>query len=225
MPEHVHVHAPHELNEGNEAQTRRERTLEIVAAFLLSLATLAIAWSGYQAARWSGLQAEQYSEATASRSLANRHQINAGEQRVHDLLNFNRWLEEETSGNTELTALYERRFRDEFRPCVRRVARPGLALHEPRRHPHTPAHAAVRAAGRGGCRPARGARGGAVRAGKEATENADAYVFTTVFFAVVLFFSGISLRFEWVKLRLVMLVLAAVFLICGLIELLTMPVH
>ena len=148
MPEHVHVHAPHELHEGNERTTRRDRTLEIVAAFLLALSTLAIAWSGYQAARWSGLQAEKYSEATAARSLANRHQINAGEQRVADLLNFNRWLEVTTAGNAELTALYERRFRDEFRPAFDAWLAQDAPLHEPRRDPHAAAHAPVRAAGR-----------------------------------------------------------------------------
>ena len=58
MPEHVHVHAPHELSESSEAMTGRERAFEIAAAVMLSLATVAIAWSGYQAARWSGLQAE-----------------------------------------------------------------------------------------------------------------------------------------------------------------------
>jgi hypothetical protein len=61
--------------------------------------------------------------------------------------------------------------------------------------------------------------------GREATENADKYVFTTVFFAAVLFFSGISLRFEWVKLRMVMLSLAVVFLLWGLAQLATMPTH
>ena len=60
MPEHVHVHAPHELSESSEAMTGRERAFEIAAAVMLSLATVAIAWSGYQAARWSGLQAEKY---------------------------------------------------------------------------------------------------------------------------------------------------------------------
>ena len=49
MPEHVHVHVPHELTEGNEGGTKRERILEIVAALLMSVATLGIAWSGYQA--------------------------------------------------------------------------------------------------------------------------------------------------------------------------------
>ena len=39
---------------------------------MLSLATVAIAWSGYQAARWSGLQAEKYTQASTARSQANR---------------------------------------------------------------------------------------------------------------------------------------------------------
>ena len=49
MPEHVHVHAPHELTEESHSVSRRERILEFVAVLLLSVSTLAIAWSGYQA--------------------------------------------------------------------------------------------------------------------------------------------------------------------------------
>ena len=72
MPEHVHVHAPHELAESSESTTPRERVLELIAALMLSLATLGIAWSGYQAATWSGLQARRYQEASTARALANR---------------------------------------------------------------------------------------------------------------------------------------------------------
>ena len=228
MPEHVHVHTPHELQEGHEGkppQTRQERTLEIVAAFLLALTTLAIAWSGYQAARWSGLQAERYSEATASRSLANRHQINAGEQRVRDLLNFNRWIEVSTEGNAELSSLYERRFREEFRPAFDAW----LAQDSPFTNPDAiptplrmPQYVLQEEVDANRLEVVADLR---FEQAKEATENADAYVFTTVFFAAVLFFSGISLRFEWVKLRVVMLGLAVVFLIYGLAKLGTMPTH
>ena len=61
--------------------------------------------------------------------------------------------------------------------------------------------------------------------GKDATENADKYVFATVFFAVVLFFSGVSLRFEWFRLRVAMLATAAAFLLWGVVQLLGLPVH
>ena len=120
MPEHVHVHVPHELAEPGEATSTRERWLEIAAALLLSLATLGIAWSGYQAAKWSGLQARRYTQASTARSLANQAATLAAQDRTQDLLNFNRWLEVSTDGNTELADLYERRFRDEFRPAFER---------------------------------------------------------------------------------------------------------
>jgi len=61
--------------------------------------------------------------------------------------------------------------------------------------------------------------------GKTATENADKYVFATVFFAIVLFFSGISLRFEWYRLRVIMLSAAAAFLLWGIFQVGALPVH
>src|SRR3954466_13910729 len=111
MPEHVHVHAPHELSERGEATSTRERVLEILAAVLLSLATLGIAWSGYQAAKWSGRQSASYAQASTARSQANRASTLASQDRQQDLLNFNRWLEVSTDGNQPLATLYERRFR------------------------------------------------------------------------------------------------------------------
>ncbi|MDQ1431045.1 MAG: hypothetical protein QOF40_1647, partial [Actinomycetota bacterium] len=117
MPEHVHVHVPHELGEPGAHTSTRERVFEILAALLLSLATLGIAWSGYQAAKWSGIQARRYTQASTARSLANRSATLAAQDRTQDLLNFNRWLEVSTTGNTELADLYQRRFRAEFRPA------------------------------------------------------------------------------------------------------------
>ena len=51
--------------------------------------------------------------------------------------------------------------------------------------------------------------------GKAATEHADDYVFVTVFFAIVLFFAGISLRFAWLPMRLLILGLGTVILLYG----------
>ena len=49
---------------------------------LLSLATLCIAWSGYQAAKWSGHQAARYAQASTARSLANRASTLGGQERI-----------------------------------------------------------------------------------------------------------------------------------------------
>ncbi len=73
MSEHVHVHAPHELTESHGGPTTRsERVMELAATLLLALATLGIAWSGYQGARWNGRQAREYAQANTARILANR---------------------------------------------------------------------------------------------------------------------------------------------------------
>src|SRR3954447_7199073 len=119
MPEHVHVHVPHELEEVHPTTSSRERWLEIAAALMLSLATLGIAWSGYQAAKWSGMQSRRYAQASTARAEANRASTAAGQDRLQDLLNFNRWLEVSTQGNQVLADLYERRFRPEFVPAFK----------------------------------------------------------------------------------------------------------
>jgi hypothetical protein len=222
MPEHVHVHAPHELGEPGEHNSARERWLEIAAALLLSLATLGIAWSGYQAAKWSGLQARRYTQASTARSLANRASTLAAQDRTQDLLNFNRWLEVATEGDTQLATLYERRFRDEFRPAFERwLADDPLhnvnAIPSPLREKNYVLANAVKAD--------KLEKLGDVRfdQGKDATEHADDYVFVTVFFAVVLFFAGISLRFAWLPMRILILGLGTALLIYGAVRLGTLP--
>jgi hypothetical protein len=222
MPEHVHVHAPHELSDPGESHSSRERWLEVAAALLLSLATLGIAWSGYQAAKWSGLQARRYTQASTARSFANRAATQASQDRTQDLLNFNRWLEVTTEGNTELADLYERRFRDEFRPAFERwVADDPLhntnAVASPLLEKNYVLANMVKAD--------KLEKLGDVRfeQGKNATEHADDYVFVTVFFAVVLFFAGISLRFQLFSMRVLILGLGTVMLVYGIVKFTSLP--
>ena len=212
MPEHVHVHAPHELSEGNEGVTRRERWLEVVAALLLSLATVGIAWSGYQAARWSGVQSERYTQASAARSAANRASTIAANDRTRDLLDFNLWIEAVAVGDQDLADAYQTRFREEFRPAFdtwlsHHGADPVHAIDSPQNEKNYVLRNTVIAE-----RAERRAHAVFVE-GRDATEHADAYVFSTVFFAVVLFFAGISLRFEWFLMRVAVLTGAGLLLV------------
>ncbi len=225
MVEHVHVHAPHELSEPSGQTTwTEERIWEFVATFLLAMATLGIAWSGYQAARWSGLQAQRYAQANTVRAQENRVSTAAGQDRLQDLLNFNRWLEVSTQGNQQLADLYVRRFRPELLPAfnawlaqdplhnTNAVASPLLM---PQYHPAKVAQVNQLQ------------HEGDVRfdQGKSATETTDSYVLTTVFFAAVLFFAGISLRFKWQSMRLVVVILATVFLGYGLVRIALLPIR
>jgi hypothetical protein len=123
-----------------------------------------------------------------------------------------------------LAALYERRFRDEFRPAFDAwIATDPLnnpsAESSPLREPEYVLADKVESDRLEAVADVR------FEQGKQATENADKYVFSTVFFAAVLFFSGISLRFQWMRLRIAMLSIATVFLLYGVIQLLTMPVE
>jgi hypothetical protein len=223
MPETVHVHAPHELSEGSEAVSRRERVLELAAVLLLSVATVCIAWSGYQAARWSGRQSERYAQASTARALANRATDRADEERLEDLTNFNRWLELSATGEAALADLYERRFRDEFRPAFTAWLAQGDPLTDP--------GATASPLRMPEYRQAQSVESDRLEAlgdrrfdqAKEATEHADQYIFGTVFFAAVLFFAGISMRFAWLPMRVTVLVVALVFLGYGVAKLASQP--
>src|SRR5262249_11968999 len=59
---------------------------------------------------------------------------------------------------------------------------------------------------------------------KEATEHTDNYVLTTVFFATVLFFAGISMRFVWQRMRIAVLVLGTIFLAYAIVLVARLPI-
>ena len=227
MAEPVHIHVPHELTESRERLVRRgdASTRARRDAAARGSRTVGIAWSGYQAARWSGLQTELYTTATHTRTVANREATRAGQQRLQDLLNFNRWLEVSTEGNTTLTDLYLRRFRPQFRPAFDAwLAQDPLNNPECRsRAPSTcPSTGCPGSCGR--IASTASPTASSTRA-KAATENTDDYILNTVFLAVVLFFAGISLRFTWSAMRITVLVLGAVFLVFGLVRMLSLPIH
>ena len=213
-----------EVTEPPAAAEPKERAdwIEWVQVIVLAFVTVATAWSGYQAARWSGIQARNYAQASTARALANRVSTLGGQERIQDLLNFNRWLEASTAGNTQLADLYERRFRDEFRPAFERwLADDPLhnvnAIPSPLREKNYVLANAVKADKLETLGDLR------FEQGKAATEHSDDYVFITVFFAVVLFFGGISLRFAWTPMRLLILLMGAGLLIYGAIRISTLP--
>ena len=60
--------------------------------------------------------------------------------------------------------------------------------------------------------------------GKDATEHTDSYVLTTVFFAAVLFFAGISMRFVWQRMRIAVLALGSLFLVYAIVVVARLPI-
>jgi hypothetical protein len=225
MSGHVHAHMPHELTEPAEERPvgRRERILELITVVLLSLTTLLTAWSGYQAAKWGGEQSERFSDVGELRGEAQRQLTLAGQQRIDDLLYFDGWLDARERHDRRFEELYRNRFREEFLPAFR-----AWLAQKPFEHPET----AVGPLYLPEYRLAAVARAAsfdrrAVEANTEALgakKHDDNYILSTVFFAAVLFFAGISLRFEWRPLRIAVLSMAALMLTVGIVFLATLPV-
>ena len=225
MP-HVHAHVPHELAEPPEHERpvpRSERLLELAAVLLLSFATLATAWSGYQAALFSGKQSQKYALASGLRIHSQNQATAAGQFRIDDLLLFNRWLDAHETGNKSLQRIYRRRFDPRFVPAFK-----AWLAEDPFRNPHAKPSPLFEPQ----YHPAEVDRAVALdreadvryEEGTAAKETDDKYILSTVFFAAVLFFSGISLRLDWRPLRIAILAFGTTMLVGGLIFVFTLSI-
>lgn len=222
---HAHAHVPHELTEPAEhdGPSRGERRLELVAVVLLAFTTLATAWSGYQAARWSGDQSQSYARASATRVKSEQQTTRAGQLRIGDLVAFNGWLDADRGGDRALARIYERRFRPEFVPAFRAwlAQRPftnAAAIPGPQYMPQ------YRLADEARARAYAQQADALYKEGTDAKAYDDKYILSTVFFAAVLFFAGISLRLDWRPLRIAVLALAGAMLTGGLVFVASLPV-
>jgi hypothetical protein len=222
MSEHVHQHVPEELHEPADTATRRARLLEVVGVVMLSIAAVGTAWSGYQAARWSGLEAHDFAHADALHSRSTRALTRAGQDRAQDLSDFERWLDLVSLGNQPLADLHALHFRPELRVAfdawlAQDPLNNAAAIPTPLKMPEY--------------RPAESARAAdlekdadhTLEAGATARDRADEYVLTTVFFASVLFFSGISMRIRSIRLRTLILAIGTAFLVYGAVQLILLP--
>jgi hypothetical protein len=226
---HVHIHAPHELSEPPEAKPEdekpgrfSERWLEFSAVVLLSLATLATAWSGYQAALWSGEQSQKYAQASTLRVHSNQESVLAGQTHLGDLVLVNGWFNAIESGNRKLAADYRRRYRPAFQP----VFNDWLALHPLTNHraPPGPTYMPQYRLAASAAAVALDARADKLYAeGTEAKTDDDRHILSTVFFAAVLFLAAVSLRLEWRPLRIAVLAFGTVMFLGSLVFVLTLP--
>jgi hypothetical protein len=92
-------------------EVRGERWLEVVSTVLLALASVATAWSAYQARVWTGEQALGTSHATAARIAVNRNSAIASRQLQIDIATFIQWVNAHEEHRTGLADFYRARFR------------------------------------------------------------------------------------------------------------------
>ena len=78
-----------------------DERIEIVATVLLALATVATAWSGYQASRWNGEQAKVFSRGAAARIESAKAAGLANAQTQVDVATFTQWVDAYALERTE----------------------------------------------------------------------------------------------------------------------------
>jgi hypothetical protein len=201
-----------------------EPLAEVVATLALAIATVATAWSGYQAARWGGEQSTSYSQAGALRTQSTRASTQAGQQVQVDIGLFTNWINAFAAENYELTTFYQDRFRDEFIPAFE-----AWLATEPVNNPDAPPtpfsmpeyHLSLMDKSEQLLAEAEAT----FAKGDEANQNSDNYILNTVFLASVLFLGGIASRFKAMSARWVIIVFSLAILAFGLFNLLTYPIQ
>lgn len=221
-----------------ESARERGSKLELAATVVLAIATVVTAWSAFQSAKWSGVQSINFSKASAERTESVRASNRANTQTAVDVDTFVAWasaVSEERSGARPSTQPYTpepgtlsgflfERFRPEFKPAVqawlttRPLTTPG-APSSPFVMPEYKLAEAMKAD-----RLARQADESR-QAALESNQRSDNYVLTTVLFASVLFFAGISTKLVGRRSRLLMFGCAVALLLAGAVILATFPVE
>jgi hypothetical protein len=197
--------------------------LEILAAVLLTVATVATAWSSYEAARWNGEQAEAGARANALRIDSAKAESQSNILGSIDVTTFSQWVNAEATGRTELVEFYQTRFREEFQPAFQAWLGTD-PLHNPAA-PTTPFQMAEYV--RADDVRAQELNAQADELVSEALtdlQNSSNYVLCVVLFAAALFFAGLSTRFSSRWPRRAVLALGSVVFLATLAWLLTLPV-
>jgi len=214
-------HAKHAA-EDHDDHHRRARWVTISEAVLLSVVAIVAAYSGYSAAKWNTESSVSLASASASRTKANRADLESLAQRNFDSSTFNAWFTAYIAGDRRGMALAKRRFSPAFR-----VAFDAWWATNPTTNPDSPPGPTYMSAYR---QPqlivahAYDAKADAFfAAGAAAGATSDKYVRITVYLATVLFLIGISGHFPVLAARYGLVALGAVLVVFSLIQLLQLP--
>jgi len=205
------------------AISRADKRLEIIAGILLALATVAIAWSGYQATRWGGEQADAYSRANAARTESAKAASRAESVNAIDLSLFTEWIDATAGGDSRKATFYRERFRPEFQEPFREW----LAL-RPLKNPDAPsspfALESYSVAQEQESQALTAEADAYSATAREANQRGDNYVLAAVMFAMVLFFAGMATQFESRQVKASGLVAAAIIFVAAIAWVVLMPV-
>lgn len=199
------------------------RVLEIGSAVLLSVATLATAWSGYQASRWNGEASKATARANASRVESTRASGLANRNAQVDIALFTQWVDAYARQETMLADFYRKRFRAEFKPAFE-----AWVATRPLRNPQAPLspfampqYVLAAETEADALETTAGASAAEARGNIQRAQN---YVLAVTLFAASLFFAGISTKLTRPGPRAAVLGLGFLVFVATLVWVASLPV-
>ncbi len=214
--------------------------IELIATIIMALAAIATAWCAFQATKWGGIMSIEFSSANAARVESTRADGVANSQRVIDVNVFTSWLDavaaeiedgtippvsqagyEPVDGT--LSAFYFARMRGEFR-----IALDAWLATEPLTNADAPPspfsmdeyQLAAAIESDEFLVSAEEHR----QAALDANQDGDNYVLTTVGFALVIFFAGVSSKLDAYRNRWIAIGMALLLFVGGLVAVFSLPI-
>jgi hypothetical protein len=195
----------------------------LLATVLLASATVATAWSGYQASRWGGETTKATMRSTAARFRATQSSDLANAQAQVDVAVFTQWVNAYASGDEQLSDFYFARFRPEFKPAV-----DAWVATRPLKNPNAPltpfAMPEYRSAAREEATRLEAQADGWSATARRNVQRSTNYVLGVVLFAAALFFAGMSTKLSSQRLGVAMLAVGAVVFVATLAWILSSPI-
>jgi hypothetical protein len=213
-----------EVSQGKEETSPGwKRRSNMLALWLMALATIGSAWSGYQSSLWDGIQIFLLQDAAALSRDSSKKAMMASQQRALDAALFVQFAREYYSGKRELAEFFIQRARPEFRQAIQ-----AWVATQPAENPNAPATPFVMPQYQ-------------VPAEAEATElgnkytvtydqarkanlNSDTYALLGVLFTASLFLAGLVAGFEDKRTRRTMMLFSLAALLIATVELIRLPV-
>jgi len=90
----------------SEPRSGRLARFELIATIVLALATVATAWSSYQASRWNAEQAKAAAGANALRIVSTKADAIANTETQIDVSTFTSWVDAYAHNDTRLASFY-----------------------------------------------------------------------------------------------------------------------
>jgi hypothetical protein len=207
----------------SKSASRTQRRIDVVSTVLLSLATLATAWAGYQSSRWHSEQAKMQAKATATRIESTRSQDVANREVQVDVALFFQWVDAHSRGDSQLADFYRARFTDRLAPAFA-----AWIATKPFTDPKAPSSPFVmtqyKVASNEEASAQNTAADAAAAQAAEDIHRADNYVLAVVLFAACLFFAGVSTRMRTPTGERVVLTLGCILFVATVVWVATFPV-